>query len=508
MKKILFLLSIILMMNSCASILNSKTQKNVNVTTRNSKSIVYVNGKKQGKGKTVKSKLARDVRVKQLKIVTEGYKDQYVVHYQNQKSLLHVMSWIPFGVLFYPPLMDYGPKSFDYTKKLSVKEKLIPIPTKTEGEKYLFVKNTEFDIDEKDLKFRRIRHRSLKKNKKNKFKDIDSNTDKIGFDNSIFTESLNSILLKYKYTDSTNTIFKNKTNTAYLSAKISKLDIQFVYQTAAKRSMSFLQAEVDISWDFQDVYGQSLYTKDYKTTSGEFSIDYNNEATGLLAIEDAISSSFLKFINNKIVKEHMAKDNVASQNTLPSITFSRAKSVYDVDSALDATVTIKVKEGHGSGFKVSADGYIITNFHVVANSKEDITIITKDNKEFNAKLVRQNENLDLALLKVETTFDNHFLIPSTKNYKTGDDIFIIGTPTTIELGQTLSKGIISGDRENEGTKLIQTDASVNGGNSGGPMINKEGNLIGVINAKLSGFGIEGLGFAIPAELIRDALFLN
>ncbi|WP_289044507.1 trypsin-like peptidase domain-containing protein [uncultured Olleya sp.] len=508
MKKILLLFSIMILMNSCASVLNGKVQKNVNVTTKNSKSVVYVNGVKQGSGKIVKSKLSRDRRVKQLKIETEGYKDQYVVHYQNRKSPLYIMSWVPFGVLFYPPFMDYGPKSYNYKKDVFVKEKLIPIATKTVDQKYLFVKNTEFDLDEKALKVRKIRHRSLKKNKKKKFKDINSNVDKIEFDNSIFTNSLNNLLFKFKYSDSTNTIFKNKTNSAYLSAKISKLDIQYVYQTAAHRYMSFLQAEVNIAWDFQDVYGQTVYSKNYKAKSGQFSIDYNNDATALLAVEDAIASSFLNFIDNKKVKEHLDKDNVVKQKVLPYITLSKGDSVNDLDSALNGTVTIKVSKGHGSGFKVSKDGYILTNFHVVANSKEDITVVTKDNKEYKAKLIRQSENLDLALLKVDTTFSRHFTLPSTKNYKTGDDIFIIGTPTTVELGQTLNKGIISGDRENQGVKLIQTDAGINGGNSGGPMINKQGSLIGVVNAKLSGVGIEGLGFAIPAELISKALFIK
>ena len=83
--------------------------------------------------------------------------------------------------------------------------------------------------------------------------------------------------------------------------------------------MSFLQAEVNVSWDFQDVYGQTIYTKDYKAKSGQFSIDYNKKATSLLAVEDAIASSFLKFIDNKKVKEHLSKDNVAIQKTLPYI---------------------------------------------------------------------------------------------------------------------------------------------------------------------------------------------
>ena len=495
-------------MNSCASALNGKVQKNVIVKTKDSNSVVYVNGEEQGSGKNVKSRLARDTYIKQIKIETEGYKDQYAIHYQNKKSPLYIMSWVPFGIFYLvPPLLDYGPKSFNYPKEIVIKEDLIPIATKTKDQKYLVVKNTEFDLDENALKIRKIKHNALKKGKEKKFKDLESNLDKIEFNNSIFTSSLNNTLLKYKYSDSTNTIFKNKTNSAYLSAKISELDIQYVYQSAARRYMRFYQAEVTISWDFLDTYGQTVYTKDYEAKSGQFSVDYNSKPT-LLAVEDAIASSFLKFMNDPTVIGHLDKENVATKKTLPNISLPKGNLINDVGSALNGTVTVKVEDGHGSGFMVSNDGYILTNFHVVANEEDNITIITKDKKEYKAELVRQNENLDLALLKVEATFPKHFALPSSKNYNVGDDIFIIGTPTTIELGQTLNKGIISGDREEEGVKLIQTDAGVNGGNSGGPMINKKGELIGVVNAKMSGVGIEGLGFAVPAELIREALSIK
>lgn len=508
MKKILMLLiAAPLLFNNCASILNGKVQKNVTVSTKNSKSEVFVDDVKQGKGRSVKSKMRRDADVKQIKIETEGYKDQYIIHYQNQKSPLYIMSWVPFGILLYPPFLDIGSKSFNYKKSVSVREKLIPIKEKDADDKYLFVSNTAFDIDEDDLKIRKIRHRSLKKNKKNKFKDVDSNSESVNFDNSIFTDALNEILVNYKYTDTTNTIFKSKTNSAYLSATVKKLDLQHVYQTAARSYMSFLKSELEIEWDFQDVYGQSLYKKKYKTLSGEFSYDHNGGETVILSVKDAISTSFLKFISNPKVKE-LLKKGTDKEEKLDVISLQKGALVSSLSDAIESSVTVKVNEGHGSGLKVSKDGYIITNFHVVAKSQDDITIIFKDGTEANAKLIRQNEKLDLALLKVDATFSKHFNIPSTKNYSVGDDIFAVGTPKTIELGQTLSKGIISGERTNTEVQLIQTDASVNGGNSGGPLINGDGQLLGVVNAKLSGFGIEGLGFAIPAELILEGLSIQ
>lgn len=508
MKKILIiLLTLPLLLNSCASTLNGKVQKNITVRTKNSKSTVYVDGEKQGKGKAIKSKMARNGKVKQVRIETDGYKDQYIVHYQNQKSPLYILSWVPFGVLFYPPFMDYGIKSYNHKKDIAVKEKLIPINIKDENDKYIFVSNTAFDIDEKDLKIRKIRHRSLKKNKKNKFKDVDYNDKSINFDNSIFTDALNEILINYKYTDTTNTIFKNKSNSAYLSATITRLDLQHVYQSAAKRYMSFLKSEVEIEWNFQDIYGQSKYKRKFKTTSGEFSYDYNESNTVILSVKDAIAASFLKFIDDNKVKKLLEKGS-EKETKLDIITLTKSNNVINLNEAIESAVTVKVGKGHGSGLKVSKNGYIVTNFHVVAKSKDNIIVVFKDGTEMSANLIRQNEQLDLALLKVDITFDKHFNIPSTKQYAVGDDIFAIGTPKTIELGQTLSKGIISGERSNNEVQLIQTDASVNGGNSGGPLIDKNGRLLGVINAKLSGFGVEGLGFAIPAELILNGLSIT
>lgn len=508
LKKSISLLLVLAIFNSCASILNGKQQK-VTVTTKSSASKVYVNNLEQGNGKQVITKMNRDRDVQQLRIETEGFKDQYAVNYQSKKSLLHIISWVPFGIFYLmPPLFDTGAKSFDYNKDLVLTENLIPIRNKADDEKFLFVKNTGFNLDKKDLKFTEIKYKNYKKNKKDKFKEVDSNIEDINFDNTIFTESLNNILIDYKYTDTVNTIFKSKTNSAYVSANITKLDLQRIYDTEANTVMSFIKAEVEIEWSFLDVYGQKIYSKTITSKSGDFSYDYYQESVGIMVVDDAISASFLTFINEDEVRENMKINGEKTIPELETIVLSKGENISNLSDAINATATIKVEDGHGSGFVVSNDGYLLTNFHVVANSKDDITVITKDKKEYKAILVRQNEELDLALIKVEGDFKKHFQISNAKNYAMGDDIYVVGTPESVELGQTISKGIISGDRENDGIKLIQTDASINSGNSGGPLISKQGDLIGVVNAKFSGFGVEGIGFAIPANTINTALFVN
>ena len=94
-------------------------------------------------------------------------------------------------------------------------------------------------------------------------------------------------------------------------------------------------------------------------------------------------------------------------------------------------------------------------------------------------------------------------------YEIADEVFAVGTPAAIDLGQTVSKGIISGIRkETNGVELIQTDVSVNPGNSGGALIKRDGTFVGVVNAKISGGGMEGLGFCTPAKQIISELKLN
>ena len=102
-----------------------------------------------------------------------------------------------------------------------------------------------------------------------------------------------------------------------------------------------------------------------------------------------------------------------------------------------------------------------------------------------------------------------FKIPLSDNSTIGKEIYVIGTPSAEDLSQTLSKGIISSIRKQPGsTKLIQTDASVSAGDSGGSMIDKEGNLIGIVNSKVVGLGIEGIAFAIPAPEIYKGLSIQ
>lgn len=501
--KFLLIISTSMLFTNCATILNGKEQKVV-ITTNSADSKVYVDDQLQGKGKVVEAKMKRDTKMKQIKIEREGYKPIYKVHFQNKRSPLHILSWVPFGILWIPPFVDNGDKAFDYDKSLAAKGEELKIKSREKDDKYVYLKNTAFDLKKEDIKLKSIKHKSFKKNKKN-YNVNEFVKEDVKFDNSIFSESVTKILKENNYIDSTQTIFKSKTNTLYVSSKITKLDIENIWSSIATSHYNFFVIKMEIEWEMFDLYGQSKYKKSYDAKSGEFKSIGDDALKN--PIQDAITESFYKFMDAKEVKALIKKEN-EEKIKYDLLNIERGELISNLEDAMNSTVTIKVKDGHGSGCVVSKDGYIITNFHVVANA-DKLTVINREGKEYAAKLIRKNESLDLALLKIEkANFKKTYVIPSAKNYTIGDDIFVIGTPTSVELGQTISKGIISGNRTFDQNNFIQTDASVNGGNSGGALTKKSGELIGIVNAKISGLGVEGLGFSIPAELIITGLSIT
>ena len=165
-----------------------------------------------------------------------------------------------------------------------------------------------------------------------------------------------------------------------------------------------------------------------------------------------------------------------------------------------------VLSGSGSGVILTADGYIVTNDHVVEGATT-ITVRTKDGTEYEGTLVGTDPASDLAVVKVEAQGLQQATFGDSDAIQVGEAAIAIGNPLG-KLGGTVTSGIISAkDREltigDETMTLIQTSAAINPGNSGGGLFNENAHLVGIVNAKSGGTNIEGLGFAIPANLVRQ-----
>lgn len=218
----------------------------------------------------------------------------------------------------------------------------------------------------------------------------------------------------------------------------------------------------------------------------------------------------------KAVETSSSKAN-ASGATVAEVANTVSDSVVEITTEFVTTGYFSfgqyVTKGAGSGVIISDDGYIITNNHVISDTDnggvlaDKIAVRLRTGDEYAAKLVGRDADADIAVIKIEAEGLSAAVWGDSESLTVGDQVVVVGNPLG-ELGGTVTTGIVSAqDREIkiDETKmnLIQTDAAVNPGNSGGGMFNMKGELIGIVNAKSSGTGIEGLGFAIPESDARD-----
>ncbi len=164
--------------------------------------------------------------------------------------------------------------------------------------------------------------------------------------------------------------------------------------------------------------------------------------------------------------------------------------------------------GEGTGTVISSDGYIVTNSHVIGDTKQyTINIVFNNSKEYRAKIVGYDTRTDLAVLKIDAKDLSYAKFSDSSKVEVGQDIITIGNPGGQSFQNSLTKGIVSAvDRELElssNVSYIQIDAAINPGNSGGPLCNLYGQVIGINTAKISADDYEGMGFAIPSNKVAE-----
>ena len=219
----------------------------------------------------------------------------------------------------------------------------------------------------------------------------------------------------------------------------------------------------------------------------------------------------------------------AANKILPSIV--GIEITYNVNSSIFSMFgnnSSSTAKSSGSGIIISEDGYILTNNHVVdsesQNTYYDISeatsikvTLSKDNTEYDAKIVGKDSQTDLAVLKIDATGLTAAEFADSDSVKIGEFAMAVGNP--LDLGSTITCGVVSATnrqvQDSDGNTTytcIQTDAAINSGNSGGALVNSEGKVIGVNTLKVSSTGVEGIGFAIPINstktIINDLITYN
>lgn len=234
------------------------------------------------------------------------------------------------------------------------------------------------------------------------------------------------------------------------------------------------------------------------------------ETTAPAVHEDSDYSDKINKNYGGLKLEDKPKDANDRKYTAESAFNNVSDSVVGIVCYTGDITTVENCSSQGSGIIISSDGYVLTNSHVINNSKTAylIQIVTSDGKEYTAGVVGFDSRTDIAVLKMDDAKD---LKPATfgdsSKIELGEDIIAVGNPGGLDYQNSITKGIVSAlNRELSSTSLvkyIQTDAAINPGNSGGPVVNLYGQVIGVATSKIVSEQYEGMGFAIPSQTVKE-----
>jgi serine protease Do len=259
---------------------------------------------------------------------------------------------------------------------------------------------------------------------------------------------------------------------------------------------------VRVKWNFTRLYGND--TVAHFITEGKSKLVFKSPS----GFEDAFEIAYLKLISDDEVYNKLLqidkKAVVTTEAVLPLVVkkYPKFEKIKDVIAYVsNSVVTIENDKGHGSGFFVSEDGLILTNYHVIESDLKNIKVTIPQGPTFTARVLRSNPQFDLALLQVDGNNFRSLILSEVESHPLGEDLYAIGTPLDKKLSQTVTKGIISGYRKFNDIDLVQTDVNLNPGNSGGPLILEDGTVAGIITFGLVSADNKntGIGFGIPAH---------
>ena len=523
------LVILFIMLSGCANIFSSRYQK---VTISSATPGAKVSPPTEGVSKKSSQKFDKMRIFHTVTIRKEGYKKSNYAFELKKRSptmaftalnlLVPLYGWT-YG--FYFDVVSPKTKKFE-SKQLA--PALVSYKPRSIDEKYMIINNTSFDTKKEDFIWHQ--YLSIKSFNRNKVKDSKTvrranksrEKEDIKINNTVFTDALNQSLKNMNFMDTTSTIFPAITNTLYLNATVKKIVIHNIESKLSRRATSaslsqlpneLLAIELDIQWDVLDFYKQKVYSTETQLKSDFFTYNFRSSKYTFQnfinqSLEDNLESSLLK-IRDELQSKGLLKMGGNGSDSLATFPIPKPQPAENsrINDFIKSVAIIKVDEGHGSGFVVSADGYMVTAYHVVAGTKK-IEVVFADGTKADAELVRKNEEADLALIKVAKNDLKPLQISNSNDPEMGVDVWAIGAPKSVELGQSVSKGVLSSLRKANNVTYLQTDVSINSGNSGGPLIGKDGVVIGVVTSKLSGIGTEGIGFAVSSAEIFGKLKLQ
>ena len=533
----LLLLSILLGSSGCAAIFIPGKQK-ITFNTDNDKSVVYVNKEEVATGKSSVSKIKKS-GTKQVVIQTPDHLDQHHVMVPGKIApAVYPLVVLDVAACFYPVMVDFLVqekfRSYDKVQHFNIQ---YPYKYRTDDQKYIRLTNIEISIayDEEDFKTIYVKHdkdiikameesekdqdilaaeqkaKDEKRKKKNKKSGniLEEENKGVNYENTKFSQEVWETLKKTGYVDTVNKVFQDEANTILLSGNITDLKL---YRFSAKRS-NYVKLGTKVTWYIKNAYNEILDSVTRMDYSGEYSAYWLDGDQWEKMIQEAMNYSYNNLLDEGIMSEYLKKESDATIEDEVLALNNPSSFVNEVKESVLASVIVKREDGgHGSGFAITNDGYILTNYHVISGDYDkvlpELSIILEDGTEVEVEVVRYNKMKDIALLKVDYQFKKAFKLNETKEFSKLLDVYTIGAPKSIELGQSVTKGLISNERNSHNNKMLQLSMAVNPGNSGGPLFEKSGILHGVIKSKLVGLNTEGVSFAIPSYMINEYLNIS
>jgi serine protease Do len=281
------------------------------------------------------------------------------------------------------------------------------------------------------------------------------------------------------------------------------------YNTYGPLAGGFSEAKIRVEWQVQDSLKKTIvykvttdgYGKQSGTSPGVVLFSFRNAFNQLLSY-----SSFAEII--KISSEEPLK--LSYPDKIKIKPFKQKTTIAfpdDIEVVMQGIIVIKAGSTHASGFIISEDGYSLTAAHVVSGLRE-VTVKMRTGLELSAKVIRIDESQDIALIQIEGTGHKPVELGLGNLPPVGSELYAIGAPASESLSFSVSKGIVSGYRGNDSIKYLQTDASLNPGNSGGPLFDKLGRAVGIVSWKIVAPGFEGLSFGVPLDVVASHLSIE
>lgn len=283
------------------------------------------------------------------------------------------------------------------------------------------------------------------------------------------------------------------------------------YNTFGGLAGSYSSSDLTVEWQLYDALQRSVVFE--RTTSGSAKADEASVAAISMAFKSALlrllcDSAFALAVQRDAKKDWEVQTTTQSELRLATCLGTDTLSLpSDLNRALESVVLVKAGASIGSGVLISPDGYALTAAHVVSGL-DHVSVKLYSGLELTASVIRSDMVQDIALIALPGSGHKCLRLKEESSAVVGEDVFAIGSPAGDDYAFSVTKGVVSGIRELEGFSYLQTDASLNPGNSGGPLLDVRGNVIGIVSWKIVASGFEGLSFGVTPKAIVRRLSLS